>query len=103
MCYVAMFRRCGVCDRRGPAGRWRNDLMSTPLRTVFITGSSSGLGRATTKLFASKGWKVMATMRSPGNESELATISNVTLIALDTTDAEQIRNVVQEVIADGGT
>jgi NADP-dependent 3-hydroxy acid dehydrogenase YdfG len=31
-------------------------------KTIFITGSSSGLGRATAKLFASKGWKVIATM-----------------------------------------
>jgi NAD(P)-dependent dehydrogenase (short-subunit alcohol dehydrogenase family) len=30
-------------------------------KTVFITGSSSGLGRATAKLFA-KGWKVITTM-----------------------------------------
>jgi NAD(P)-dependent dehydrogenase (short-subunit alcohol dehydrogenase family) len=27
-------------------------------RTVFITGSSSGLGRAATKLFSARGWKV---------------------------------------------
>ena len=32
---------------------------------IFITGSSSGLGRATAKLFASKGWKVIASMRNP--------------------------------------
>jgi NAD(P)-dependent dehydrogenase (short-subunit alcohol dehydrogenase family) len=33
--------------------------------TIFVTGSSSGLGRATAKLFASKGRKVIATMRNP--------------------------------------
>ena len=32
---------------------------------IFITGSSSGLGRAAAKLFASKGWKVIASMREP--------------------------------------
>jgi hypothetical protein len=31
----------------------------------FITGSSSGLARAAAKLFASKGWNVIASMRDP--------------------------------------
>ena len=38
-------------------------------RTIFITGSSSGLGRATAKLFSSRGWKVIATMRNPEKEA----------------------------------
>ncbi|OQP52443.1 hypothetical protein A4D02_24975 [Niastella koreensis] len=37
----------------------------------LITGASSGLGKATTKLFQSKGWNVIAAMRSPENEKEL--------------------------------
>ena len=41
-------------------------------KTIFITGSSSGLGRATAKLFAAKGWGVIATMRNPEKEKELA-------------------------------
>ena len=41
-------------------------------QTIFITGSSSGLGRAAAKLFASRGWKVIATMRNPEKEAELA-------------------------------
>jgi len=40
-------------------------------KTIFITGSSTGLGRATAKLFASHGWKVIATMRTPEKETEL--------------------------------
>jgi len=76
--------------------------MSTPQRTIFITGSSSGLGRAAAKLFASKGWKVIATMRTPENETELASIPGVKLMALDTTDGDQILGVAQDVIAHGG-
>jgi NAD(P)-dependent dehydrogenase (short-subunit alcohol dehydrogenase family) len=37
-------------------------------KAIFITGSSSGLGRATAKLFAAKGWKVIASMRDPNEE-----------------------------------
>jgi len=70
-------------------------------RTIFITGSSSGLGRATAKLFASKGWKVIATMRSPDREKELTQIPKVTLMALDVTNPEQIKSVAEEVISMG--
>jgi NAD(P)-dependent dehydrogenase (short-subunit alcohol dehydrogenase family) len=76
--------------------------MSTSQQTIFITGSSSGLGRAAVKLFASKGWKVVATMRTPEKETELASIPGVKRMALDTTDADQIQRVAQDVIADGG-
>ena len=41
------------------------------MSTVFITGSSSGIGRETAKLFSSKGWNVIATMRDPSAEEEL--------------------------------
>jgi NAD(P)-dependent dehydrogenase (short-subunit alcohol dehydrogenase family) len=76
--------------------------MNTSQKTIFITGSSSGLGRAAAELFASKGWKVIATMRTPEKETELASIPGVTLMALDTTDADQIHRVAQDVIAHGG-
>lgn len=51
-----------------------------------ITGCSSGLGRATAKRFASKGWAVIATMRNPEKETELNKLSGATLMALDNTD-----------------
>lgn len=34
-------------------------------KAIFITGSSSGLGRATAKLFASKGWRVIQPCSHP--------------------------------------
>ena len=71
-------------------------------KSIFITGSSSGLGRATAKLFASKGWKVIATMRNPEKETELNNISGVSLMALDITNPSQITSVVEAVMASGG-
>jgi NAD(P)-dependent dehydrogenase (short-subunit alcohol dehydrogenase family) len=50
-------------------------------KRIFITGSSSGLGRASAKLFASKGWKVIASMRDPKKEKELANISGIELMS----------------------
>jgi NAD(P)-dependent dehydrogenase (short-subunit alcohol dehydrogenase family) len=71
-------------------------------KAIFITGSSSGLGRATAKLFASQGWKVVASMRNPNTEKELAKISGVELIALDTTNPQQIKSVAGQVVGSGG-
>ncbi|HTI90640.1 MAG TPA: SDR family oxidoreductase [Puia sp.] len=67
------------------------------MSTIFITGTSSGLGKAAAKLFAAKGWNVIATMRRPENEIELSKLANVMLLPLDVANADQIREVVGKV------
>jgi NAD(P)-dependent dehydrogenase (short-subunit alcohol dehydrogenase family) len=67
-------------------------------KTIFITGASSGLGKATAKLFQSKGWNVIATMRNIENETELSQLENVTLLPLDVTDLENIQSTAQKAI-----
>jgi NAD(P)-dependent dehydrogenase (short-subunit alcohol dehydrogenase family) len=67
-------------------------------KTIFITGASSGLGKATALLFQSKGWQVIATMRNPEKETELTQLNNVTVIGLDVADAGQINTVIKDVI-----
>ena len=62
-------------------------------QTIFITGASSGLGKATAKLFASKGWTVIAAMRQPENETELTQLPNIHLLKLDISNTEQIVEV----------
>jgi NAD(P)-dependent dehydrogenase (short-subunit alcohol dehydrogenase family) len=69
--------------------------------TIFITGTSSGLGRASAKLFASRGWTVVATMRNPSKETELAALPNVVLLALDITDPLQIGEAASATLARG--
>jgi NAD(P)-dependent dehydrogenase (short-subunit alcohol dehydrogenase family) len=44
-------------------------------RTVLITGSSSGIGRATAERFAARGWRVFATMRRPEAGAELRVLA----------------------------
>ncbi len=61
------------------------------MKTIFITGASSGLGKATAKLFHNQGWNVIATMRNPEKETELSGLKNVTLLPLDVTNYDQIR------------
>jgi NAD(P)-dependent dehydrogenase (short-subunit alcohol dehydrogenase family) len=72
-------------------------------KAIFITGASSGLGRATAKLFASKGWKVIASMRDPNREKELGDIFGITLMALDVTDPRAIESVAKKVVGSEGT
>jgi NAD(P)-dependent dehydrogenase (short-subunit alcohol dehydrogenase family) len=69
------------------------------MKTIFITGASAGLGKATAKLFAENGWRVIATMRNPEKEQELNTIKNITLLPLDVTNKEQIQQTVQQATA----
>jgi NAD(P)-dependent dehydrogenase (short-subunit alcohol dehydrogenase family) len=71
------------------------------MKTIFITGASTGLGKATAKLFASNGWKVIATMRNPENDKELNLIDNITLLPLDVTNLEQVKETTQKAIAMG--
>lgn len=67
-------------------------------KTIFITGASSGLGKATAKLFQEKGWQVIATMRNPEKEKELNQLSRVHLLPLDVTNAEQVKKTVTNVL-----
>ncbi|RYG01667.1 MAG: SDR family oxidoreductase [Chitinophagaceae bacterium] len=67
-------------------------------KTIFITGASSGLGKATARLFQSKGWNVIATMRNPALETELNQLNNVTLFPLDVTDPLQIKDTVDKAL-----
>lgn len=71
------------------------------MKTIFITGASSGIGRASAKLFQSKGWKVIATMRNPEKETELTKSENVTVLPLDVTDPGQIKASAQKAISSG--
>ncbi|OOQ58897.1 SDR family oxidoreductase [Mucilaginibacter pedocola] len=68
-------------------------------KTIFITGASSGMGKATARYFHERDWNVIATMRDPGKEKELIHLENVTLLPLDVTDPKQIKNTVADAIA----
>lgn len=65
-------------------------------KTIFITGSSSGIGKATAKLFHEKGWNVVATMRRPEKESELSKLDRVLVTRLDVTDPGSIKAAVKQ-------
>jgi short-subunit dehydrogenase len=60
-------------------------------KTILIIGASQGLGKATAKLFIKEGWNVIGTMRHPENETELTQFPNVSLLKLDITHPEEIK------------
>lgn len=68
-------------------------------KTVLITGTSSGIGRAAAKCFAGNGWNVVATMRNPSAEAELVQLNDVRVIRLDVKDPHSIRRAIEEGIA----
>lgn len=72
------------------------------MKTILITGASSGIGKAAARLFAQRGWQVAATMRNPAKETELSQLPNVRLYALDVTDSASIESALKAAIRDFG-
>ena len=71
-------------------------------KTILITGTSSGIGKETAKLFQSKGWNVVATMRNPEKETELSQLENVLVTQLDVLNIETIQNAIKEALSKFG-
>lgn len=67
--------------------------------TVFITGATSGFGRAAARRFAAAGWTLALTGRRierlQALQAELAPLTTVHVAALDVRDAEAVRTVVK--------
>jgi NAD(P)-dependent dehydrogenase (short-subunit alcohol dehydrogenase family) len=68
-------------------------------KTQLATGTSSGIGRASVRLFQQRGWNVIATMRTPQHETELRQLPNVLVTRADVTDEVGIRDAMREGIA----
>jgi NAD(P)-dependent dehydrogenase (short-subunit alcohol dehydrogenase family) len=66
-------------------------------KAVLITGCSSGIGHATAKRLAERGWNVYATARRPDSIADLAAAGCKTL-ALDVTDEGSMRTAVDSVL-----
>jgi NADP-dependent 3-hydroxy acid dehydrogenase YdfG len=65
------------------------------MKTILITGASSGIGKATAIHFQKQGWNVIATMRTPEKETELNKLENVQLERLDVLDLESIDQAIK--------
>jgi NAD(P)-dependent dehydrogenase (short-subunit alcohol dehydrogenase family) len=80
-----------------------------PMPTVLITGTSTGIGEATTKVLAARGWQVFATMRDLRKAEALersldqaGNRRNVEFSRLDVSDPASIREAVVTTLARTG-
>lgn len=64
------------------------------MKTILITGCSSGFGLETARYFLDRDWNVVATMRTPRADI-LPPSERLRVIALDVTDADSIRRAVE--------
>ena len=64
------------------------------MKTVLVTGCSSGYGLETARHFHARGWNVIATMRTP-REDLLPRSDRVRVLALDVTKADSIATVLE--------
>ena len=64
------------------------------MKTVLITGCSSGFGLETARYFLDRDWQVVATMRTP-REDVLPRSERLRVLALDVCDADSIRHAVK--------
>lgn len=65
------------------------------MKTVLITGASSGYGLETARHFHAQGWNVIATMRAP-REGLLPASERIRLLPLDVTRADSIAAAIDE-------
>ena len=64
------------------------------MKTVLITGCSSGYGLETARHFHAKGWNVIATMRTPRNDL-MPSSDRLRLLPLDVTNPESIAAAIE--------
>lgn len=68
-------------------------------QVIVITGASTGIGRATAEHFHQQGWRVAATMRSPGKADWAPKDERFMVLPLDVTQEESISQALQQVMS----
>ena len=63
------------------------------MKTVLITGSSTGFGLETARYFLARDWTVIATMRNP-QDNVLPASDRLRILPLDVTDAASIKRAI---------
>ncbi|WP_170420733.1 SDR family oxidoreductase [Ruegeria arenilitoris] len=73
------------------------------MKTIIVTGASSGIGRATAELFLDQGWKVGLLARSADKLSQFAaTRENAIPLVADVTDPQAVSAAFDEFQAQAG-
>ena len=76
--------------------------MSENQKKIWITGASSGIGKALAGKFALEGWKVAVSARRKEILEEMAEHENIFSYPLDITNQDQVRDVFSKIVSDFG-
>ena len=74
--------------------------MSENQKNIWITGASSGIGKALAEKFAAEGWKVAASARRKEILDKMSDHNNIFSYPLDVTNQDQIKNSFEKIIED---
>ena len=74
--------------------------MSENQKKIWITGASSGIGKALAEKFAAEGWKVAASARRKEILDKMSENENIFSYPLDVTNQNQIKNSFEKIIKD---
>ena len=68
------------------------------MKNIWITGASSGIGRALAIKFAEKGWQVAASARRGDLLNEISNLNkNISSFPLDVTDKEKCKEIFNQI------
>ena len=68
------------------------------MKNIWITGASSGIGRALAIKFAEKGWQVAASARREDLLNEISNLNkNISSFPLDVTDKEKCKEIINQI------
>jgi NAD(P)-dependent dehydrogenase (short-subunit alcohol dehydrogenase family) len=73
------------------------------MKTVLITGTSSGIGEAAAQYFLQRGWRVCATARHPENLGAWSHATDVIPLSLDVTSEASIRSAIRDAVRIAGS
>ena len=76
--------------------------MSENQKKIWITGASSGIGKAVAEKFAKEGWKVAVSARRKEILDIMAQDQNISSFPLDITNRDQINNVFKNILNEFG-
>ena len=76
--------------------------MSENQKKIWITGASSGIGKALAEKFALEGWKVAASARRKEILDNMANNENISSYPLDVTSQDQVNDISSKIIDNFG-
>ncbi|MDC0340171.1 SDR family NAD(P)-dependent oxidoreductase [Pelagibacteraceae bacterium] len=74
--------------------------MSENQKKIWITGASSGIGKALAEKFAAEGWKVAASARRKEILDKMSSHENIFSYPMDVTNQDQIKTSFEKIIED---